>query len=442
MPSSPVPTGAPPAEGPVAAADAAQMRRVAFSSLLGTVVEYYDFLLYGTVAALVFGTAFFPQASVAAGTIAAFGTFAAGYVARPLGGIIFGHFGDRLGRKKMLVLTMVLMGAASALIGLLPDYRSIGIAAPVLLVLLRIVQGLAIGGEWGGATLMVVEHAAPGRRGAWSGVMQSGTSLGFLLSAGVVAAANSLLTQAQFMSWGWRIPFLFSVVLMAVGLYTRVKVTESPLFREAAAKAADAEPPRMPLLTVLKQPRTALLAAAVGLGPFALTGLITTYMLTYATGIGYSVSEVMNALLIISAIGLFTIPAFAALSDRLGRRRVVLGAAAVGLVAIKPVYDLVDSGTPGLLILGMSLIMVLQHAMYAPLAPMLSELFGTRVRYTGASLGYQMSALVGSGLVPLAASSLHASFPGSTPLVLLAGACILASLLAAWRLRETRGDAL
>ncbi|GAA3491105.1 MFS transporter [Streptomyces cremeus] len=441
MPAFPVPTGAPPAGG--AAADAAQMRRVAFSSLLGTVVEYYDFLLYGTVAALVFGTAFFPGASVAAGTVAAFGTFAAGYLARPLGGIVFGHFGDRLGRKKMLVLTMVLMGAASALIGLLPDYRAIGIAAPVLLVLLRVVQGLAIGGEWGGATLMVVKHAAPGRRGAWSGVMQSGTSLGFLLSAGVVAAANSLLTPGQFMAWGWRVPFLFSVVLMAVGLYTRLKVTESPLFREAAAKAAQAgPPPRMPLLTVLGQPRTALLAAAVGLGPFALTGLVTTYMLTYATGIGYSVGEVMNGLLVVSVTGLFTIPAFAALSDRLGRRRVVLGAAVLGLVAVKPVYVLVDSGEPGLLVLGMASVMVVQHAMYAPLAPMLSELFATGVRYTGASLGYQLSALVGSGLVPLAASSLHASFPGSTPLVLLAGGCVLTSLLAAWRLRETRGDAL
>ncbi len=441
MPASPVPTGAPPAGGP--AADAAQMRRVALSSLLGTVVEYYDFLLYGTVAALVFGTAFFPEASVAAGTVAAFGTFAAGYLARPLGGIVFGHFGDRLGRKKMLVLTMVLMGAASALIGLLPDYRAIGIAAPVLLVLLRVVQGLAIGGEWGGATLMVVEHAAPGRRGAWSGVMQSGTSLGFLLSAGVVAAANSLLTPGQFMSWGWRVPFLFSVVLMALGLYTRLKVTESPLFREAAAKAAQAgPPPRLPLLTVLGRPRTALLAAAVGLGPFALTGLVTTYMLTYATGIGYSVGEVMNALLVVSVIGLFTIPAFAALSDRLGRRRVVLGAAVLGLVAVKPVYDLVDSGEPGLLVLGTASVMVVQHAMYAPLAPMLSELFATGVRYTGASLGYQLSALVGSGLVPLAASSLHTSFPGSTPLVLLAGGCVLTSLLAAWRLRETRGDAL
>src|SRR5215218_165771 len=230
------------------AEQARQLRRVALSGLLGTAVEFYDFLVYGTVAALVFGELFFPGADPAVGTIAAFGTFAAGYVARPLGGIVFGHFGDRLGRKSMLLLTMGLMGGASFLIGVLPTYDTVGVWAPVLLITLRVVQGVAIGGEWGGATLMVVEHAGGRRRGLWSSSTQMGAPLGSLLSSAVVALVVTL-PDDQFRSWGWRVPFLLSVVLLGIGLFVRLRIVESPLFAEVKKDRAES---RLPILDVLR----------------------------------------------------------------------------------------------------------------------------------------------------------------------------------------------
>ncbi|MFF3603856.1 MFS transporter [Streptomyces sp. NPDC002463] len=431
---------APSPHTPERSSDPALLRRVALSSLLGTVIEYYDFLLYGTMAALVLGELFFPESDPTVGTIAAFGTLAAGYVARPLGGAVFGHFGDRLGRKSMLVLTMALMGVASFLIGVLPTYGTIGVAAPVLLVLFRVVQGVAIGGEWAGATLMVVEHADPRRRGLWSGVMQMGSPIGFLLSTVAVTLA-SLLPRASFLAWGWRVPFLFSAVLLGIGLYVRVSISESPLFRRAAESRDAGSAPGVPLAQVLRRPRNLVLACAVGIGPFALTALISTFMLTYATAIGYATSEVMTGLLFTSVTGLVSIPLFSALSDRVGRRAVVLGGATgVALLAF-PVYALVDTRSPALLILGMVIGQVVQSAMYAPLGPLLSEMFGTRVRYTGASLGYQLAALIGGGFTPMFAGSLLSRSDDirSTPLVVLAVVCGLVTALAVWRTAETRG---
>ncbi|MEV4331949.1 MFS transporter [Streptomyces sp. NPDC049597] len=429
------------AEGPDTVADPALLRKVALSSLLGTVIEYYDFLLYGTMAAIAFGRLFFPASDPAVGTIAAFGTLAAGYVARPVGGALFGHFGDRLGRKSMLVLTMVLMGAASFLIGVLPTYGTIGIAAPVLLVLFRVVQGIAIGGEWAGATLMVVEHADARRRGLWSGVMQMGSPLGFLLST-LAVTATALLPPDQFLAWGWRIPFLFSALLLGIGLYVRISITESPLFQQAArSRGSDTAATRIPLAQVLSEPGTLVRACAVGIGPFALTALISTFMLTYATSIGYTTADVMTGLLFTAVTGLVGIPLFSALSDRVGRRAVMLGGAVGIMLLAVPVYALVDSKSTALLILGMVLGQVVQSAMYAPLGPLLSEMFGTRVRYTGASLGYQLAALTGGGFTPLLAGSLLSASGGvsSTPLVAVAVLCGLVTALAVWRTAETRG---
>ncbi|MEU6657868.1 MFS transporter [Streptomyces sp. NPDC046821] len=422
----------------------ALLRKVAISGLLGTVIEYYDFLVYGTLAALAFGQLFFPKTNPTVGTIAAFGTLAAGYVARPLGGAIFGHFGDRIGRKSMLILTMVLMGGASILIGLLPTYASIGVAAPALLVLLRVVQGIAIGGEWGGATLMVVEHADAERRGFWSGVMQMGAPLGGLLSTVSVTTVASLPGD-QFLTWGWRVPFLCSAVLLGIGLYVRISITESPLFQQAAEarKKQDAgSAPNIPLVQVLRRPRTLILGCAIGIGPFALTSIIATFMLTYATAIGYSRSDVMTGLMGTSLIGLVAIPFFSALSDRVGRRRVVLGGAVGTILLAFPFFALIDSKSPTLLVVAMVLAQgLLQSSMYAPLAPLLSELFGTRVRYTGASLGYQLAALIGGGFTPMFASSLLAASGGirSTPLSILVMACGLVTAVAIWRTAETRG---
>nr|WP_222108448.1 MFS transporter [Streptomyces cupreus] len=416
------------------------MRRVALSGLLGTAVEFYDFLVYGTVAALVFGDLFFPGADPAVGTIAAFGTFAAGYVARPLGGILFGHFGDRVGRKSMMLLTMLLMGSGSFLIGLLPTYDAIGVWAPVLLVLLRLVQGIAIGGEWGGATLMVVEHAEHSqgaRRGLWSSFTQLGAPLGSLLSAGVVTAVAAL-PDDDFRSWGWRVPFLLSVVLLAVGMFVRLKVAESPLF----TKPEPREKP--PVLEVLRRPKPVLLAACVGIGAFTAQSLLTSFMITYAVDEGYSRPQVLTAVTVASAVALLVLPAASALSDQVGRRPVVLTGAIASAALAFPVLALVNSGSPGLLILALALGHgVAQSTMYGPLGALLTEMFGTRVRYTGASLGYQAATLLGAGFSPLIASSLLASNGGgSTPISLLlcGGAAITA--LTVWRIRETHTDAL
>lgn len=417
--------------------NSALLRRVALSSLLGTAIEYYDFLVYGTMSALVFGLVFFPDSDPAVATIAAFGTLAAGYVARPVGGIIFGHFGDRVGRKTMLVLTMVLMGAASFLIGLLPTYAAIGVSAPVLLVALRIIQGIAIGGEWGGATLMVTEHADADRRGFWNGVMQMGSPIGSLLSVAVVTAITVLPDEA-FLTWGWRIPFLVSLLLLAVGIYVRLTVTESPVF-EAARKDTVNDTARAPFFEVLRKPRTLFLACAVGIGPFALTALISTYMISYATAIGYHRTDVMTALIFTSVTGLVAIPLFSALSDVVGRRAVMI-VGAVGIILYAwPFYALVDLRTQISLVVAMVIAQVIQSMMYAPLGALFSEMFGTTVRYTGASMGYQLAALLGAGFTPLFASSLHAHDVSRTPLVALAAGCGLITVLAVWRISETRG---
>lgn len=425
--------------GTTSPSDPALLRRVALSSLLGTAIEYYDFLVYGTMSALVFGLVFFPDSDPAVGTIAAFGTLAAGYVARPLGGILFGHFGDRLGRKAMLVVTMLLMGGASFAIGLLPTFTAIGVAAPILLVVLRVVQGVAIGGEWGGATLMVTEHAQPHRRGFWNGVMQMGSPIGSLLSVAVVALIT-LLPDDEFLSWGWRIPFLFSVLLLAIGVYVRMSITESPVFEET--KRATVVPAQPPIIEVLRRPRNLALACGVGIGPFALTALISTYMITYATGIGYHRTDVMTTLLFTSITALVTIPLFSALSDRLGRRRVVL-TGAIGIICYAwPFFALVDSRNLTAFYVAMVLAQVIQSLMYAPLGALLSEMFGTTVRYTGASLGYQLAALIGAGFTPLIASSILSTGTSSLALVILAAACGMITVISIWRIVETRGTDL
>ncbi|MFF7653062.1 MFS transporter [Streptomyces sp. NPDC007983] len=442
MQPAPVPVPPPPP-------DDRQLRRVALSGLLGTAVEFYDFLVYGTVAALVFGELFFPRADPAVGTIAAFGTFAAGYLARPLGGIVFGHFGDRLGRKSMLLLTMLLMGTCSFLIGLLPTYDAIGVWAPVLLVALRVVQGLAIGGEWGGAMLMVVEHAertggARRRRGLWSSFTQLGAPLGSMLSAGVVTIVSTL-PDDEFRAWGWRVPFLLSVALLAVGLFVRLRVVESPLFTEARThEPGEPARDRPPLAEVLRRPGPLLRAGCVGIGAFTAQALLTSFMISYAVDHGYTRPQVLTAVTVASCVALAALPAASALSDRVGRRPVVLAGAVASAALAFPVLALVDSGSPGLLILALALGHGLaQSTMYGPLGALLSEMFGTRVRYTGASLGYQLATLVGAGFSPMIASSLLAAHGGgSTPLSLLlcGGAAITA--LTVWRLRETHTDTL
>ncbi|MFF7930983.1 MULTISPECIES: MFS transporter [unclassified Streptomyces] len=424
---------------PTASERSRQLRRVALSGLLGTAVEFYDFLVYGTVAALVFGELFFPGADPAVGTIAAFGTFAAGYVARPIGGIVFGHFGDRLGRKNMLLLTMGLMGGASFLIGLLPTYDTIGVWAPVLLITLRVLQGIAIGGEWGGATLMVVEHAGDKRRGLWSSFTQMGAPLGSLISAAVVAMVSTL-PKDQFAAWGWRVPFLLSVLLLGVGLFVRLQVVESPLFAEVKKDRAES---RLPILDVLRHPRPVLLACCVGIGAFTAQSLLTSYLIAYATGIGYPRPQVLTALTVSAAVALVVLPCASALSDRIGRRPVVLTGAILSAATAFPVLALVDSKSSGALILAVVIGHgISQSLMYGPLGALFSEMFGTRVRYTGASLGYQGATLVGAGFSPMIAGSLVASSGNGTPVALLLCGGSLITALTVWFVRETSRTSL
>ncbi|MCX4767797.1 MHS family MFS transporter [Streptomyces sp. NBC_01275] len=437
MPPSPV--ASPPPPPPTSPERTRQLRLVAASGLLGTAVEFYDFLVYGTVAALVFGELFFPGADPAVGTVAAFGTFAAGYVARPLGGILFGHYGDRLGRKSMLLLTMGLMGAASFLIGLLPTYDTIGVWAPVLLITLRVVQGIAIGGEWGGATLMVVEHAGNRRRGLWSSFTQMGAPLGSLISAAVVALVVTL-PKDEFTAWGWRVPFLLSVVLLGVGLLVRLKVVESPLFAEVRKERAEA---RLPILDVLRHPRPVLLACGVGIGAFTAQSLLTSYLISYATGIGYARPQVLTALTVSASVALVVLPCASALSDRIGRRPVVLAGALASAALAFPVLALIDSKSPGLLILAVVLGHgIAQSTMYGPLGALFSEMFGTRVRYTGASLGYQGATLVGAGFSPMIAGSLVAAGGSGAPVALLLCGGSLITAVTVCFVRETSRTSL
>ncbi|MEE1801067.1 MULTISPECIES: MFS transporter [unclassified Streptomyces] len=411
-------------------------RRVLVSAYLGSVMEWYDFLLYGTASALVFNKLFFPELSTTAGTLASFGTLAVGYGARPLGGILFGHFGDRLGRKSMLVTSILLMGVASTLIGLLPTYNTIGIWAPAALVLLRLVQGFAVGGEWGGAVLMTVEHSGKGRRGLWSSVAQMGAPTGLLLSTLVFSLA-ARLPESAFMSWGWRVPFLMTIFLATVGLWIRLGVSETPAFTaaqaELAAKRERGERTRPPLVELLRtQPRQLLLASLIGFGPFAANSVLITFVISYATQVGHSRSTALNGLMVASAVSLVCLPLAAALSDRVGRRPVYLaGAVLLGLNSFL-LFPLVNAQSTGLFLLGYGLALGLHSLMYGPMGAFLAELFGTGTRYTGASLGYQIASVAGGALAPIAATSLLAAGGGAPHAVyvscFMAGACAVTAV--------------
>ncbi|MDT7679063.1 MAG: hypothetical protein QOD82_6965 [Pseudonocardiales bacterium] len=413
-----------------------QLRRAVASSFIGSVIEYYDFLLYATAAAVVFGKVFFAALDPLTATVASFGTFAAGYLARPLGGILFGHFGDRIGRKKMLVTTMTLMGVASFLIGALPTYGQIGIWAPVALVTLRVLQGVAVGGEWGGAVLMSAEHATS-RRGLWASFTNAGAPCGMVLSTVVLTVTAAASGERAFLAWGWRVPFLLSILLLGIGLFIRLKVEETPVFAAAERSA------RVPLFDVLRNhPRNLLLAVGVGMAAFVAQGTLTTFLIAYGVEVGYSRQTVLSGLTLSSVLAVAGIIGYSALSDRLGRRPVVL-AGAVAMAAFSfLLFPLVDSGNVVLLVVTLVLGQaVIQPAMYGPLAALCTELFSTRSRYTGASLGYQLSGL-GAGLAPVLFASILAG-GGSTMTIslIISGFCLL-TVVCVVLLAETSGNSL
>lgn len=383
---------------------AKSVRRVVLASFIGTAIEWYDFFIYGTAAALVFDKLFFPSDNEFVSQLSSYGSFAIGFFARPLGGIVFGHFGDRMGRKAMLVTTLMMMGVATFLIGVLPDYASIGVAAPICLVLLRLIQGFGVGGEWGGAVLMAVEHGHSGRRGLYGSCVQVGAPMGLLLAA-LVFALFSALPEEQFMAWGWRVPFLLGIVLLGIGMFIRLQIFESPLF-DRLKKSETVS--RMPLLEVIRRhPKNVLLAMGARFAENACFYIFSVFVLSYATQqLGLPRQLVLNGVWIAAGVQLFAIPLFGLLSDVIGRKPVYMGGALFLTAFAFPFFWLVETKTTGLIWLAIVLGLVGHAAMYGPQAAFFSELFGTRVRYTGASIGYQLASPLAGGLAPLIATAL------------------------------------
>ncbi|MGZ8725279.1 MAG: MFS transporter [Aeromicrobium sp.] len=389
------------------------IQKVVFASLIGTAVEWYDFFLYGSAAALVFGTLFFPESDPLTATMLAFGTYALGFVARPLGGVVFGHFGDKVGRKKMLVVALFVMGIATVGIGLLPTYASIGIAAPLLLLACRLLQGFAVGGEWGGAVLMAAEHGDPEHRGFWASWPQAGVPLGNLLATGVLFILAAVQSDATFEAWGWRIPFLLSAVLVFIGLWVRMTLEESPVFEEAKTEIADKgeTSTHMPLFEVIKNyPKEVLIAMGMRMAENISYYIFTIVVLAYAKEyLEVSTDPILKMLLIAAAFQFFLIPALGALSDRIGRRPMYMtGAIGVGVWSFF-FFGLIDTMEPGKVLLAIVVGLFFHSLMYAPQAAFFSELFGTSVRYTGASVGYQLASIFAGALAPIIALQLLGS---------------------------------
>ncbi|HYH32151.1 MAG TPA: MFS transporter [Pseudonocardia sp.] len=391
----------------------AHIREIAGASLIGTVVEWYDFFLYGTMAALVFNAEFFPVVDPLLGTMIAFATFAAGFVTRPLGGVVFGHFGDRLGRKQMLVLTMMIMGGATFAMGLLPTYAQIGVWAPILLLVLRMLQGIGLGGEWGGAVVMAVEHSPAQRRGLYSSWPQMGVPIGLLLSTAAVSGASAF-GQEALVGWAWRIPFLLSAVLIAVGLFIRLRIAEPPAF-EAIKEAG--EQSTMPLLEVLRQhPRTTLLAIGARFSESVTFNIYNAFLLTYTTLVlGLDQSVVLQGLLIAAVVGMFVIPFAGGLSDRIGRRPVYMAGALIALLTAFPLFWLID--TQNTVLIWVAIVIgwgIAACGMYGPQASFFAELYPTRVRYSGMSVVYQVGVLPSGAIAPLVGTALVAATGGAS----------------------------
>jgi metabolite-proton symporter len=415
------------------------LRRVVMASLIGTTVEWYDFFLYGSAAALVFNKLFFPEFDPLTGTLLAFATYALGFVARPVGGIVFGHFGDRIGRKRLLMLSLILMGVATVLIGLLPTYAQIGVWAPLALIALRLVQGFAVGGEWGGAVLMAAEHGDAARRGFWASWPQAGVPAGNLLAAAVLAIMAAFQTEADFLAWGWRVPFVLSALLVVVGWYIRNRVSESPMFEKELGEAE--APPKVPAMEVLRErPKALVLGAGLRVGENISYYILTVFSLTYLVDVSHeSRSLALNALLIGAAVQFFAIPGFALLSDRIGRRP-VYAFGAFGLTAwCFIMFGLLGSGDNALIVLALVVGLVLHGAMYGPQAAFITELFPTRIRYSGVSLAYQLTSIVAGSLAPIIALWLYKEYDSATPVAIYVAAACLISGVSALLARETRG---
>lgn len=410
---------------------ASSMPEIVGASVVGTMIEWYDFLLYGTAAALVFNKLFFPSFDPFVGTLAAFGSYAVGFVTRPLGGAIFGHFGDKVGRKAMLMLTMIIMGAGTFLIGCLPTYEQIGVWAPITLIGLRLLQGIGIGGEWGGATLMVIEHAPHGKRGFFGSLVQVGFPLGVATSTGIFLLMTRM-PEHNFLSWGWRIPFLISVVLVGVGLFIRLRLSETPAFNRVQQSQTIAHRPLLEVIT--RQPKTFFIAVGMKISEVAWVYVLSVFSIVYATSkLGLSRSVILNGIFAAAMLEVLTIPLFGALSDRIGRKPMYIAGALLSAAIAFPIFWLLETKDPSIILITVAVAMSITHgAMFGPQAAYMPELFATRVRYSGASLGCQISAAISGGFSPIIAAALlgwvGATWPVSLYLVGLALITLIAVL--------------
>ena len=412
-----------------------QLVRAVVASTVGTSIEWYDFFLYGSAAALVFGAQFFPNTDPLSGQLLAFGTYFVGFVARPIGAAIFGHYGDRIGRKATLVATLLLMGLGTFLIGLVPPYATIGLWGGILLTILRALQGIGVGGEWGGSVLLSMEWGSRNRnRGFIASWPQFGVPVGLLLSNGILALTTAL-TGPSFGAWGWRIPFLISIVLVGVGLWIRLGVLETPTFVRLLEERRTS---RVPVAEVLqRQWREVLLACLIRTGQQAPFYIFVTFVLTYATRtLGFSNQEILNDVLLYSTVSLFTVPFWGYISDRIGRKRMYIIGAVIMLLYCWPYFALLDTRAPALVLLAVIASAVVHDMQYGPQAAFIAEAFTPRLRYSGASLGYQLASVTAGGPAPLIAVALLAQFGSSTPIVIYMMVCALISVVSAAALRD------
>ncbi|ATA25707.1 shikimate transporter [Brenneria goodwinii] len=410
-------------------------RRAAWGSFIGAVVDWYDFLLYGIVAALVFNIEFFPQISPAMGTLAAFGTFGVGFLFRPLGGIVFGHFGDKLGRKRMLMITVWTMGLSTALIGFLPTFATIGWWAPVLLVILRAIQGFAVGGEWGGAALLAVENAPKKKKAFYSSGVQVGYGVGLLLATGSISLVSHHTTNEEFINWGWRLPFLFSVVLVVIAWWIRSGMEESQEFEASKKQQGKAEKPRsFPIVEALREhPKAFLLIIALRLGELLTMYIVTAFALNYSTAnLGMPRELFLNISLLVGGISCLSIPFFARLADSFGRRRIYVTGALIGAASAFPFFMALEAHASLWILFFAIMLANIAHDMIVSVQqPMFTELFGTAYRYSGAGVGYQVASVVGGGFTPFIAVLLVEVLGGSWHGVAtyLAVGCLLSAVV-------------
>jgi len=419
--------------GVLAAADRRQVRLAALSSVVGTSIEWYDFFLYGTASAIVFPEVFFPHSSSYSGTLESFATYAVGFAARPVGAAIFGHWGDRLGRKATLIVTLLMMGIASALVGVLPGAVTIGVWAPILLVVLRVLQGIAVGGEWSGSVLLSMEWGNQRRRGLMASWPQIGVPVGLLLGTGMMTAI-ALAAEGAFKAWAWRIPFLVSLVLVAIGLWIRLKVMETPLFSQLAARQAVA---KVPVAEVIRGHwREVVLSAFLRMSEQAPFYLYTTFALTYIkTHLGLAQSLALGAVSVAAALELFLIPTFGNLSDRWGRRRVYVSGALLTAIVAFPAFALLNTKTAGLIIVAIVIMAIGHSIQYGPQAAYIAESFPTRLGYAGSGMGYQLASLIAGGPAPLLATWMLPNF-GWQAICVYIIACAVITLVAAWLLPD------